>query len=343
MRATLSLTERRDLAAKDRDGFRRFLNSRERWESGNLKSSGSELTIRLADGPLQSRANQRALSAQLETAGAYLIPETFADWFEESLLYASPLRDWGTTVATERGGAWRLPTVNDTEVEGVIVPENALPSIFDASITQFGSITLYAQKFASGWMLVPNELMEDAPGLVEKRLAGAIGRRIGRLQNSMWTPKILGEATLGVTTASATAIAGDELKDLFFSVDPAYRERPNCCWQMNNSTLLYVRQLKDSTGRYLFQQREKPDDPDLLMGKPVAVNRDLPSIAAGNITVLFGDFSKVVMRDVGRDVRLVVTSERFAEFDQTAVVGFQRSEAVLADAGTHPIASLQQA
>lgn len=336
-----TLSQRRERAEQNRAALSRFLQGKlKNGDFGDCVCRGDELAIRFAASPRQWRAEQRAMSAQLETAGAYSIPASFADFTEAAMLYASPLRDWGTIVPTERGGEWRLPMIDDTAVEGTVVPENSLPAALD--ITTFSSVNLFAHKFTSGWFLLPFGLIEDVPDLVEKSLAGAIGRRIGRCQNSSFAPTIVAQATLGITTASATAITADEMTALFYSIDPYYREQPNFCWQMANSTLQAVRQLQDSAGRFIFRQRRKPEEPDLLLGKPAIVNRDMAAIAAGAITVLIGDFSKVIIRDVGREVRLRMSRERFAENDQVGVIGFMRSEAALADAGTHPIKYLQQ-
>lgn len=342
-----NLSDRLKRAEENRKAFRRFFCRDERemedqWEQGDLECAGDLLAIRLRDNPREVRAMKRAMSAQLETAGAYLIPQTFADYFEEALLYASALRDWATVIPTERGGAWKLPMVDDTANEGVIVPENSLPSPDGLDITTFQSLTLYTQKFSSNWFTIPHELIEDVPDLIERKLAGVLARRIGRLQNITFTPQILASATLGGITASATVIASDDLTNLYFSIDPAYRESPGFCWQMANSTLQYIREIKDGQGRYIFQQRTKEDEYDLILGKPAIVNRDMAAIASANITVACGDFSKVTIRDVGREVQLKVTNERFADPDQTGVIGFMRSEAALTDAGTHPIKYLQQ-
>jgi HK97 family phage major capsid protein len=49
------------------------------------------------------------------------------------------------------------------------------------------------------------------------------------------------------------------------------------------------------------------------------------TVATGTVTVLFGDFSKYVVRDAGA-IRMRRLNERYAEADQTAFVGFLRSD-----------------
>jgi hypothetical protein len=67
------------------------------------------------------------------------------------------------------------------------------------------------------------------------------------------------------------------------------------------------------------------------------------TVAAGNITLAFGAWDRVVIKDV-KGVRIVRTSEaaNTAEVDAVLVGAMLRSDCALADAGTHPVVYLQQ-
>jgi HK97 family phage major capsid protein len=52
-------------------------------------------------------------------------------------------------------------------------------------------------------------------------------------------------------------------------------------------------------------------------------------------SILFGDFSKYLIRDV-RDFTLLRLDERYAEFLQVAFLAFMRSDGDLLNAGTVP-------
>jgi HK97 family phage major capsid protein len=58
-------------------------------------------------------------------------------------------------------------------------------------------------------------------------------------------------------------------------------------------------------------------------------------------SILFGDFSKYLIRDVA-DIRLVRMDERYADYDQVGFTAFMRSDGDLLDAGTHPVKYLTQ-
>jgi HK97 family phage major capsid protein len=64
------------------------------------------------------------------------------------------------------------------------------------------------------------------------------------------------------------------------------------------------------------------------------------SMAADADLLLFGDFSKYIIRDTGRIcIRRLV--ERYAEYDQTSFIGFMSTDGGLQDAGTHPVKKLR--
>lgn len=88
---------------------------------------------------------------------------------------------------------------------------------------------------------------------------------------------------MGVTAVSAADIAFDEINKLYFSLKPEYRS--NAVWVMNDETALSLRDLKDSTGNYLWRGAA-----DTLLGKPVVISNHMPSAASGAKPVVFVDF-----------------------------------------------------
>ncbi|MBL4702094.1 MAG: phage major capsid protein, partial [Phycisphaeraceae bacterium] len=66
------------------------------------------------------------------------------------------------------------------------------------------------------------------------------------------------------------------------------------------------------------------------------VNNDVPVMAASAKSILFGDFSKYLIRDV-LGFQILRLEERYAEFLQIGFLGFPRHDGALIDAGTKPI------
>lgn len=110
----------------------------------------------------------------------------------------------------------------------------------------------------------------------------------------------------------------------------------------NNAIRKALKLIRDANGRPIFAPRRRPDELDTLDGFKIRYNPYLPAtIAAGNQCLFFGAWDRIHIRDV-RETRLIRMSERFAEYDQTAIAGLLRSDCILMDAGTHPIQYLLQ-
>ena len=89
---------------------------------------------------------------------------------------------------------------------------------------------------------------------------------------------------------------------------------------MKDSTLSAVRKLGiGSANDYpVFMPGIGVGQPDTLFGKPVYVNNDMAAIATGNKSVVFGDFSKYVVRVAG-PLQFLRQDELYAA---SLVVGF---------------------
>ena len=142
---------------------------------------------------------------------------------------------------------------------------------------------------------------------------------------------IVTAASNGKTAASATAIASDELIDLQHSVNAAYRRSPKCRWMFADTTLQAIRKLKDGQGNYLFQMGDiRVGAPDTLLGKPFSINDDVPAIATGNRSIVFGDFSRFYVRRVGSPL-IGVVRERF--WPDLGIAGLIRLDGEIGQSG----------
>ena len=208
--------------------------------------------------------------------------------------------------------------------------------------------------YTSKFVRVSKALLRDSAFNIPTLLGRLFGERLGRIQNTDLTtgngaskPKgIVTAATLGRTTASATAITADDFIRLIHSVDPAYRGSPGVAFMMHDSIFLEVSLLKDANNNYLV--RPTVDSaftgvtPYRIRGFNCVTNQDMASsLASENKTVLFGDFSKYMIREVG-SMELIRLVERFAEMFQEGFIGSMSFDGNLLDAGTHPVKYIQQ-
>jgi HK97 family phage major capsid protein len=151
---------------------------------------------------------------------------------------------------------------------------------------------------------------------------------------------------LGVVVASGEgsvgagyAVTADEVIALVHSVDPAYRT--NARFMFHDAQLAQLRLLKFSIGSdqvaYMWQPSLQAGNPDRLLGYPYTVNQSMTSVLTVNEkAILFGDFSKYVIRDVA-EIRLRRLEELYAGTDQVGFIAFMRSDGNLLDAGTDPV------
>lgn len=284
-----------------------------------------------ADAPRSVKAIEaRAQSVGTTTAGGYLVPTTLSDALEKQLLYFANIREYAQVIRTSTGNPYDIPTVNDTTNKGEIIAEN---TAYNAQDVAFGKVTLNSYKYSSKLVNVSIELMQDSIVDIPKLLGDLLGERLGRIQadhfstgtGSSQPQGLVTGASAGVTAASATAIAVNDLLGLVHSLDRAYR--PDAKFMMHDSVLLAVRKLQDTLGRPIFSESYIVGEPDRLFGYPVIINNSMASsIATTNKTVLFGDFSKYVIRDA-LDVQVVRLDERYAEYGQVAFTAFLRSDA----------------
>jgi len=285
--------------------------------------------------------SKRAQSVGTNSAGGYTVPQGFYNRLEEALVGVGGVRPVATILRTASGNALPIPTVNETAQKGAILAENAQVSEQDAT---FGQITLNAYKYSSKLIRVSVELLQDSAFDLEGFLARALGERIGRATNEHFTTGDGSSKPNGIVTASTLAKTGasgqttsvtyDDLVDLLYGLDPAYRA--NARWMLNDSTIKALRKLKDSNGLPLWQPSVVAGEPDTFMGKPIVVNADMPAMAAGAKSILFGDFSKYLIRDVA-GIEVLRLTERYADYGQVAFMAYSRCDGDLIDAGTHPV------
>ena len=118
-------------------------------------------------------------------------------------------------------------------------------------------------------------------------------------------------------------------------MDPYYRGAGK--WMFHDDVLKSVRKIKDENGRPIFipgyEQGNPGGAPDRLLGRPMSINQNMPTPSANAKSVLFGDFTKYLIRDV-MDVTLFrMTDSAYTLKGQVGFVAFCRSGANMVDVG----------
>lgn len=277
------------------------------------------------------------------SAGGYTIPEGFRTDIEVALLAFGGMREASRIIVTDSGNNLPWPTNNDTSNKAVIVGENTL--IPDEDMT-YGQVVFVAYKYSSKWVKVSLELLQDERVGMQGLIAETLATRIFRGTNEHFTVGTGTGEPSGVVTDSVeghvgaagqtTTIIYEDLVDLEHSVDPAYRAMPAARFMMHDNMLRVLKKLKDQDGRPLWLPGIAVREPDTILGYSYTVNQDVPVPAASAKSLLFGDFSKYIIRDVV-DITLVRAEERFVELGQVGFVSLSRHDGRMVDAGTNPI------
>jgi HK97 family phage major capsid protein len=311
----------------------------------NFNLVGNQRKFNLGDAP-HTVSEARDQSAQIGVDGGFTCPQGFINNIEVALLQYAALREDATIMRTPDGNKLPWPTCNDTTNEGSWVGENA--TITAATDVAFGDIVFDAHKVSSLVLKVPIELIQDSAFDILGFVSARAGERIGRTMAEGYTTGdgvskpsgIVTDATSGVTAAAVDAITSDEVIDLFHSVDPSYRGSAK--FMFHDNVLAALRKLKDGEGQYIWQRGMSEGVPATLYGAPYTINQNMSStITTGDKTMLYGDLSKYVIRDVG-SVRVVILRELYAAADQVGVLVLMRTDGHLIDAGTNPVKYLVQ-
>ena len=227
--------------------------------------------------------------------GAATVPVSFLDRVYGVARLVGPMLAVSEVINRTSGNDLRIPIYTAFSTATATSAGSALTE----SNPTFDSLLLQPSK--TGFIVpVANELIADAGFDIESVIAEQAGNAIGFAVNSSTSSTLIGAAGSGVTASTATAISGDNLIDLAFSVDGAARQVAGAGYMANTKTLGAMRKLKDTAGQYLYTVNVGA--PDAFAGFPVYENPALADIATGTKSVLFGDFKAFKIAQTGLEV-----------------------------------------
>ena len=233
------------------------------------------------------------------------VPTSFYDQIVEHMVVAGPMLQTSTMINTAGGEALQVPRTNAYSTSSLTAQGSAF-SESDPTFQAF--ITLNAYKYGH-LVQVSREMLEDSGVDLLGFLARQAGISIGVAVNTALTTGAGSTDPNGIATAAGSGITGgtgvtgaftaDNLIDLAYSVNSAYRRMPGTGWQMSNTALSATRKFKDSYGQYLFQPSLQAGQPDQLLGYPIFENPDLAAPGTAAKSVLFGALREYYVRMAG--------------------------------------------
>lgn len=265
-----------------------------------------------------------------ETAGGAMIPKTIARRIIEEVYNICPILERSTKYNTK--GELVIPYY-DEDTTAITVGFAQEFVELSSSVGTFTGITL-KDYLAGALTLVSRSLINNTAinltDFVVRRMALNIARFLeGVLLNggvvsgagTLNEVKVLGlsTATVGVTTAAATAITADDLIDLQGSIKDIFQQ--NAIWIMHTNTRTALRKLKDEVGRYLLQDDISAAFGKTLLGKDVYVSDNMPEMEAGKIAIYYGDMRGLATK-FSEDMNIQVLREKYATMHAIGVVGW---------------------
>jgi len=279
------------------------------------------------------------LSSGAGSAG-FLAPAETERAIERRLMAASPMREIAT-VRTVASGVFKKP-VSTVGIEAGWVAETAARPETDPAtlaLLEFPAADLYASPAAT------QALLDDALIDMDEWLAGEVEDAFAAQETSAFVtgngvnkPKgflaydtvaeashewgKIGHVLSGGATGFAAADPVDKLIDLIYA--PKAQYRANGRFVMNRGTVSLVRKLKDADGNYIWAPAGRLGEASSLLGYPVTEIETMPSVAAGSLSIAFGDFQKgylIVDRAGVQVLRDPYTAKPYVLFYTTKRVG----------------------
>ena len=266
-----------------------------------------------------------------DSEGGYLVPDEFEHTLVQKLTAANVLRPLCHVIQTSFGDR-KIPVVASKGTADWVDEEGTYPLSDDT----FSQVVLGAYKLAT-MIKVSEELLSDSVFDIEGYVSDQFGKRIGDKEedafltgNGVSKPigilHTTGGAEIGVTTAGVSAITGDELIDLVYSLRAPYRK--SAVFVLNDTTVKLLRKLKDGDGQYLWRPGITENAPDTILGHRIVTSEFMPGVSAGNKSIAFGDFSYYWIADrQGRTFKRL--NELYATTGQIGFLASQRLDGKL--------------
>jgi HK97 family phage major capsid protein len=293
----------------------------------------------------------KAIDSSTGALGGYAVPDELDSQIDATLKAISPIRSIANVVKVGSAGYRRLVASGGTPSGWAAYdadrPETATPT-FTEIAPPAGD--LYANPAASQQMI--DDMAFDVEGWLAQEIAQEFARAEGAafvagngtnqplgFLSSPTSAAVDSVRPIGTLQTIGTGNSGafpasnpeDVLLDLVHTLRAPYRQ--GAVFVMNSATASEIRKFKTSTGAFLFQPSLSAGTPATLLGYPLIEAEDMPDMAAGSLSIAFGNFTAgyvIAERNVTQILRDPYTHKPFVHFYATKRVGGQvtNSEAI---------------
>lgn len=300
---------------------------------------------------IESGLETKAIGSSSDAIGGYAVPEEIDRVIDATLTAISPIRAIGNVVKVGSAGYRKLIASGGTP-SGFVGFEDARPETNTPAFTEIvpPSGELYANPAVS------QQMLDDAMFDVEKFLANEIATEFARAEglafvsgngvnqplgflSSPTSAALDAVRPAGTLQTIATGVAGgfagsdpeDALIDLVQALRSPYRQ--GAVFVMNSATAAEIRKFRTADGAFMFQPSLAAGQPASLLGYPLIEAEDMPDLAAGSLSIGFGNFKAgyvIAERNATNILRDPYTNKPYVHFYATKRVGGQvvNSEAI---------------
>lgn len=327
---TIELKGGKEVDASYRSAFEHYFR--------NGKAGMSDQMLKTLEAGKEEKRGTATQITTTDTLGGYLVPEEFSNEVIKSLKDFGGMFEAARIYTTGGGGVLNWPTFNGTATVGnVQTPEGSAIPVNDMA---FGEFSLSAHTYTSGVVKASKQLVQDAFFNIEAFINDELVERYSRKANTDLT---IGDGTnkaRGINQDVTQGVAGAAITragiiDLIHSVDAGYRRSSSAALMMNDSSLAAIKKLSigSADDRPLWTPGSMVNGhANMIEGYNVIVNNDLPDIGAGNKAILFGDFSKYIIRAVN-GMGLGRSDQRYFEELAIGFLAWRRLDGRLMDLG----------
>lgn len=262
--------------------------------------------VRRGDARKLSDAQVKALSTDSQADGGYMVPKQMLGKIDGRIFETSPLRRVANVIRT---GAKSVEMIIDDQEAGFDWAGEG-DTVSDTSTPKLGKLEIVAKK-AQAYPKATVEMVADSVFDVERWLIEKVGDVIARGENTAFVNGSGVEAPRGfltypsssgyergkleqVSNSSTSAPTVEGLISLQGALKEPYQAR--AVWAMKRATFVEAMKLK-GTDMFRFLNLQPADGKQgsavsdlFLLGKPVILMDDMPTIASNSLSVAYGDF-----------------------------------------------------
>ena len=277
---------------------------------------------------LRTKGEYRTYSAMSTSADSSIIPQGFVRRIATAQMSSGPLTANSpilTDVSGGETGPSKYLTLDDTQTPGYVQNENGEETQVNPAL--LSNVTSTLTRFSSGLVNYSMELSIDAFQQIEKALGDALGKRLGRIQNSTFLPALLTSLESNSSAAVASETSGvlgySDVVNLVSQVNAAYRSSASAGFLMSSSTALALSKIETvDSGIPIFKHVLDPKP--TLLNYPCYISDYADSIATASKPLIFGAWDSLAVRST--EMVIKVLTERFIESGQYAVLAYVRAD-----------------